>query len=226
MTPGEFKTWFRYHASRFTGVAKWLGAFPKTTTGEQPTQSDVLGAWRDALSRTELDDARRATDLMHSGKEAEPRGFDRHPAAIRMIAMRLQAALPSPVSRPKRIDGKETFDCPQCRDDGRVSIWHHVSVAAAVESVRPTPVPDGAQPHPKLGEPNTVHSETVYCTCKLGDMMAPKGAIRFDAGRHLVAPIPCQMELPDEQAKVIAFVQEKLAIENHPNYHGEFADFA
>lgn len=133
MTEPEFRDWLDYHASGFTGLGKFLAGLPAVGTEGTPGRSDVLRRWRWCLRDTDLTDAKAASDLLFSGDEPEPKGFDRHPAAVREIARRLTKRKAAPVPTTRIIDGVETFACRDCYDAGLRIVWHPATMQAVKE---------------------------------------------------------------------------------------------
>jgi hypothetical protein len=115
MTNEEFNEWLRHHTAAFPGMAAWLNKLPQ--------KRDTLAAWEYALRAVDLDAAKRATDLMLSGEEAQPAGWGSYPAAIRAIAMRLCGERRQ-YSQPRTIDGQPTYECAHCQDEGWVMVYH------------------------------------------------------------------------------------------------------
>lgn len=153
MTRDEFQKWFRHHCSRFTGIRAWLD---KTTRGVgAPDEAEILRAWYGTLCKVELTAAKAASDSMHSGEVDEPKGFDRHPAAIRKAAGTLGGASDGPLDRVRYDnDGNRTYGCLVCLDDGWVICWHPVSMKAAKAE--------------RLGELFTLYTTAVCCDCSAG----------------------------------------------------------
>lgn len=166
MTQTEFQEWLKYHRSRYTGLSKFISGLPKVSTSEvEPTRDDVMAAWYYALKDVELEDATAATDAMHRGDYAEPKGWDRHPSAIRAIATNGKETRSY---KPARfIDGEQTFSCPHCMDQGWITVWHPKSMNAAIVGT--------------LGQPGTVTTCAVACTCKAGDGHARARATRYNS---------------------------------------------
>jgi hypothetical protein len=118
VTDKEFHDWFAYHLSCFTGIAAWLDKATKGTSA--PSRKDILARWYGVLRGVTLADAKAATLQIHSGEVEEPKGFDRHPAAVR----RLCKDNTNEYHGPKRdADGNETFTCALCLDIGYVMVW-------------------------------------------------------------------------------------------------------
>lgn len=158
MTWDEFQEWLVYHASGFTGLHSWLSKMPENRavarSESEPTQHDVLQRWYRCLDDVDLKDAKRASDSLLSGDEAEPRGYDKHPAAVAAIARRLHGSRPSGAREegPRFIHGEEVVTCLLCRDWGRFSVWHPESMKrVAAEGLNP--------PH---------YVCAVSCTCPAG----------------------------------------------------------
>lgn len=145
MTWEEFNEWFVHHASGFTGLHSWLGKFPESQADAkadmQPTQERILQRWFRVLESVELRDAKRASDSLHAGEEDEPKGFDKHPGAVRSIAQKFRDRRGDRGRHrgPRVVGGRELVDCLACEDWGRVSCWRPEAMqqAAAGELTPP-----------------------------------------------------------------------------------------
>ncbi|MBN2579131.1 MAG: hypothetical protein JXB10_09085 [Pirellulales bacterium] len=149
MTHEEFQEWLVFHKSCFTGIDAWL---EKVIRGENaPSLKAILGRWFDVLKDVPLRDAKNATMKIHSGEAAEPKGYDRHPSAVRAIAgknrPRRCAELP-----PRIVDGEYAYRCPWCEDEGWRFIAHPDSLRDARE-----------------GKLEVIVEAMVACICKAGD---------------------------------------------------------
>ncbi len=191
MTQREFQEWLKYHRSGFTGLNNWLARLPEPgyeREGE-PSRQDVLKRWFFALKDVVLGDAVDATDAMFNGNLPEPKGWDRHPAAIRLHALRNRDKRSY---RPQRVDGEETFDCPLCLDGGWVSVWHPKSMAAARQG--------------RLGEPNSCYTIAVACQCPAGKA----GVLRYDENKML--RIDGCIHDEKEQNKLVEFMARGVEV--------------
>jgi len=159
MTDSEFNEWFSCHASCFTGLHSWLRKFPATDAEakqrHQPTQERILQRWFRVLEDVDLADAKEATDRLHSGEEDEPKGFDKHPGAVRGIARKLRTggASSGREEGPRVVGGVEVVDCVTCQDWGRLWVWHPDDMGRALAG--------------RLGPP--YRSCHVACTCRAGN---------------------------------------------------------
>jgi hypothetical protein len=207
MTFDEFNEWFSYHASCFVSMQSWLD---KVTKGEgAPSTRDIKRRWLSVLQNIELADAKKASDKMLSGEEEEPnyRGssnFSKHPAAVRRIAQRLRGDRDPARRRERFVDGERVYSCLRCRDDGVVWCWHPESMRAAKKGT--------------LGQPFTVCSCAVRCTCREGDLNAKNLPCVFDEKMWL--PVE-RMDLQRERQSLVDFVS---AIKP-PNYEPAFSDY-
>lgn len=170
MTPEEFTEWFAYHTARFTGIRQWLD---KSTKGAgSPSVAEIQRGWYGTMRNLDLDNAKAASDRMHAGDIEEPKGYDRHPAAIRRACAGLRKiGVIEPRYDP---DGNETFACLTCMDTGMVFIWHPKTVMQVAR--------DGFGTEP-------LYSCAVACTCKSGDAKAGRGAPRYDGQRYCKLPV-------------------------------------
>ena len=170
MDKPQFREWFRYHCARFTGIRHWLD---KITKGiEAPSEEDVLKAWRGVLREVDLEAAKAASNAMLAGTVEEPKGFDRHPAAIRRACGGRADKREMPGDRMRYdADGNQTFECLTCRDTGWVRCWHPDTVAEIARD----------------GFVNKRLYTCVYrCTCHAGDLRFQyRDSPRFDANRAL-----------------------------------------
>jgi len=189
MTEPEFQGWLKHHRARFTGLSKWIAAMPEYSESE-PTRQEVLRGWYYALKDCDVQTAKDASDAIHRGEEAEPRGYDRHPAAIRAIANRKRDA----ESHQCYSDNQQTFRCHQCQDDGWVTVWHPISMKAAQTS--------------KLGDPGTITTIAVACTCPAGDSHATARAKRFNPSS--MVPLGGYRYSAEEQDKLTEFVGQSM----------------
>ncbi len=150
MTENEFKKWFAYHASCFTGIHTWLAKIPVVATEEGLCRAGVLEAWCRTLAHVDADAAKEATDALFLGTEDEPKAYDRHPATI----VRIARAHTKPISSdivPRMVDDEWAYNCLQCHDTGIISCWHPKSMYA---------MRDGT-----FGQAFTAYSCTTACTC-------------------------------------------------------------
>lgn len=127
MTREEFVRFFKVHRSRFSGVQKWLSAFPVEPIADDelagmPSQREILAAWFDTLSDCRFVDVLTASRAMAAGELEEPKGYDRHPAALRTEARRHETAALATVAARKVIHGEPVFVCPTCEDLGTISV--------------------------------------------------------------------------------------------------------
>jgi len=169
MTWDEFRNdWYPEHVACFTGIPAWMAKLEKASDG--PATRDVMKRWYGVLRDVELDDAKRASHRMHAGEFDEPKGFDRHPAAIRKacgVSRRNAEA-----NKPRYdADGNRTYACLLCLDDGLVRCWHPATVADAAKT--------GSVPFP-------AYSCVLRCTCNAGDQQPQIGqSPRFDSKQAL-----------------------------------------
>ena len=131
-------------------------------------------------------DAKKATDLLASGEEAEPKGFDRHPAAVRAIARRFHQRHVD--DRPRYVDGQETVQCRRCQDSGFVTIWHHQAMEAARDGT--------------LTGANS-YKAAAACDCSAGDRH--RDIARFNP-RTMLAYVP-RVSLEEERRDLVDFVK-------------------
>lgn len=187
MTRDEFFGWFEHHTACFPGVETWLDKV--TSAGDNPPlRSKVLAVWGSILAEVDLDAAKRASLRMAAGEIEEPKGYDRHPGAIRKECgiSRRDRDRQRPWERERYVDGQRVYCCATCRDTGLVRVWSAESMAAAKGGT--------------LGEPLTLYAAYCACTCAAGDWRWRNGGsdneklARFNAERWL----PCGMVLSEQ----------------------------
>lgn len=217
MTKDEFRDWFRYHCARFTGIRSWLA---KVTTGvDAPSEAEILRGWYGVLRNVELVAAKNASDLMLGGEVEEPRGFDRHPAAIRRAAGLSQAGSGGSRNRTRYdSDGNQTYSCLVCFDSGHVICWHPTSMKAAKGG--------------SLGNRFTLYSIAVVCSCSAGQEKNHRSGfpvfnsqfwlplVRAEDGKVVV----CDMSNESEQARLSEWMANYEPAKPE-NYEAEFAEF-
>ena len=137
MTEPELQDWIRHHGACYPGMLKFLEKLPMKASSTT-TESDlvllrpaVLKQWYCTLRDVDLDKAKAASDAMHKGDIEEPRGWDRHPTAIRKHAIQNQDAKSY---QPFRVDGERTYRCAACQDEGWIFCWHPATVAKVRKS--------------------------------------------------------------------------------------------
>lgn len=203
MTWDEFRgEWLPAHCAAFTGIRTWLS---RTTKGaDAPSETQVLKGWYGVLREVDLEAALAASQRMHAGEVEEPKGFDRHPAAIRRACgvSRRSAA----VGPRFDADGNQTYACRDCCDEGWIRCWHPVSIKAAREE--------------RLGQPGTIYSNAVVCHCPAGNRHDGRREYpRFDRKRCLPLIDNCDAK---DQERLIDFVEGLKPT----NYDPAFAEFA
>ena len=219
MTWEEFQEWFSYHATGFTGLHSWLRKFPETPTDAreetQPTQERILQRWFRVLESTELADAKRASDLLHDGTEAEPKGFDKHPGAVRAIAAKSRTGRGGRGRQqgPRYVNGEEVVDCLLCQDWGRFSVWHPC-VLADVHNGKPI-----RPPYYTCARSCTCHAGEPYRrNCRTFDPRTDLPLRREDADGEWRLH---DTHSPDEHAAVTEFVAGIA-----PNHEDAFDGFS
>jgi hypothetical protein len=200
MTRDEFDLWWDHHANNFAGLRGWLA---RNVPGEKAME--FYDAWASILARTELADAKAASDAMARGDEERPQSNDSHPAAIVRIARRIRADRERSRPRPHYADGEETVRCRRCGDDGVVLVWDE----PAMKAVR-----DGT-----LGARGTLLSCVRRCNCEASEKWRWMKAV-YDPSRQ--CPIGVKgISDAEEQAKLMEFVGGMRPA----GYHDEFAEF-
>ena len=115
MKKNEVGLWLKYHASIFPG---W-----KYAAGESTEARNIaFVAIAKALFKTELQDAKEASDRMLAGTIKKPFNDCDHIAAIVAACRAIEAE-----RKPRRsfmVDGRETFTCPHCQGFGAVVVKH------------------------------------------------------------------------------------------------------
>jgi len=193
MTRDEFNEWFLFHAASYAGIHTWLRKFPADPPEGMPGRGDILDAWARALSHTDLEAAKQASERMFAGLENEPRSYEKHPAAVAAIARKLRAGRGAGVpDGPHYVDGVETFHCPLCKDEGRVFVWHAHSMAVVAGLI--------AQGK-SLGDGVPLFSAVVACTCRRGEQFRGRMATYNDRQWLVLSD-----GVEDERQKLVDFM--------------------
>jgi hypothetical protein len=91
-----------------------------------------MRSWHGVLRNVDLAAAKEASHKMHAGEIDEPKGFDRHPAAIRNAC---GVGRSRDADKPRYdVDGNQTFACLTCMDTGAVLCWHPYTVQSVARS--------------------------------------------------------------------------------------------
>jgi len=165
MEKNEFDDWVDYHKHHFPGIITWLGKWSDIDS------RGVLKVWADTLSEIGFDDAKKATERLFLEGAKGPI-YERHPQAIVAIVSEIELQRTAAEMRSHYVDREPTYHCALCRDDGRVVVWHPKSMRAAAEG--------------RLGQPFTVYTCAVACSCSAGERR--KHYRRYDPKRWLLAP--------------------------------------
>lgn len=182
MTKEEFRDWYKYFRGAFPSIAAWLAKFPKdqSSNSDLPTQTEVLGGWFKTLEKTELTDAKYATDQLSSGDEEMDFGFERTAAKVRSFANR--ARRERKFLEPKPNDGREPrYHCWRCQDTGFVPIVCPKDIKT-IEETWPDGPPSKFDHQPRCSEavrPLHLGRYSAACSCSKGQPM--QGIIRFDS---------------------------------------------
>ena len=182
MTKDEFQAWLAVHQSCFPGMATWLKTHHDLAKG-------ILDEWQWQLRNITQGDAEQASRAIFADDNLRPRAYEHHPVAVAKLAgtMRHSRNSNSNQYSPR----KQEIKCDICQDDGRLTVWHGVSVKAC----RPDTIrerenwTEETRPPRLLGEPFTVATVAVACSCDAGDPRA-EGKVkmrRFDQERMLPA---------------------------------------
>lgn len=158
MTKEEFARWLTLHRAAFPGLSAWLARIPDAIDAPEgePSRRDVLRIWFHVLEPCEYEDCKLATEAMAAGKIEEPRGWDRHKAAIRREADRRdRERRRQAVPLPRRVDGEPAFACPQCRDDGSILVYHPETYARAMGE--------------GLADTDPIYRAVTRCPCAAGE---------------------------------------------------------
>jgi len=196
MNRAEFDEWFRDHTACFRSLSDWfakLGAQRATET---------VDAWFRVLRRLDLEDAKRATELLFDGTETEPKSRDKIPAAVAAISRRLASRRRQDEDRERwRSAGDETVACLACNDSGSRLCWHPATMQAAA---------DGRFP----GDPTTcdgaAYCVSVPCTCKAGDHFGRQLGYRFDPEKW--CEIAGTRYDEDERWQLVEFVRQRVGV--------------
>ncbi|MEE9185237.1 MAG: hypothetical protein V3U39_12300 [Acidimicrobiia bacterium] len=194
MTRDQFDDWLDKHVAHFPGVSTWLGKFA------QPQSDAVLAVWFEHLKACELADCLEATTALFDQAGRAPH-YERHPQAIRGIIREKDAARAREEPPRRFVDGEQLFECLLCHDDGWVRCWHPKTVAAAADGT--------------LGDPFTVYTCVVPCSCQAGERFIRSGHAtylpRYNPERWaLVGDGPCPLsQTRDECWALIEALREK-----------------
>ncbi len=125
MSSDEFNQWTADLCRKFPAIAKWLEGLPDGGLG-------LLEEWAGVLERTDLRAALEVNRRILAGDEDGlpgmfPSDWQQLPAYVRRLAYRRELPEPGELNYAR----EERFDCPLCRDTGRV----HVASPAAVVAV-------------------------------------------------------------------------------------------
>jgi hypothetical protein len=145
--------WYELHSACFPAVNVWLGKF-----GEAEAVK-IASEWFRLLRRCDLDDCVRASRLMFSDEENQPRGHSQHPTAVARLARSYRREREHAAAQQERwhapVDGEPTFACLDCRDEGTIDVFH----------------PHTAEDLQRVadGERIIVYTTSRACPCKAGD---------------------------------------------------------
>lgn len=183
MTYDEFQTWLAFHKSCFTGIDAWL---TKVVVGENaPTMKAILGRWYEVLKDVSLRDAKNATMKIYSGEALEPKGYDRHPAAIRLIAGKHRPRRDYN-TLPKVVNGEYAYRCVACEDTGWRFVVHQESLIEA-----------------RKGNFDYLYLACVVCPCRAGDPFRAQ-ALTFDPMRDCEWPHGTTSEVVEHVRRFLA----------------------
>lgn len=131
MNAAEYSEWLRHHFAAFPTAANYLARdYPEESDNPTtPTRRQILVAWHRILDGIGLDEAKRATDEMARSGE-EPRRLEDHPRTVRRIALANRPPEPRRAVPTRIIDGHVAYQCPVCRDQGTVPVYHHKTLKA------------------------------------------------------------------------------------------------
>lgn len=169
MTRDEFDNWLEKHVAHFPGVGTWLGKFA------EPEKEAILGVWFKHFGPCEQADCLWATTSLFSQGGRAPH-YERHPQAIRAIVREKDAARARAQPTARFVDGEQIFKCVLCNDYGMLQCWHPRTVAAAADGT--------------LGDPFTVYTCALACSCSAGDRV-DKTMPRYTPERWAIVGDPC-----------------------------------
>lgn len=176
MDSREFERWYAIHRASYPGLDTWLAGLSDRRPPIDP--QDTLRAWRGVLKHVSFAGAKAATEAMLSGDLEEPRGFERHPGAIRRYAQEFdgrtgggRANRRGPMGG-KIVGGEVVYDCPRCEDSGMRTVWHSQTVQAVRDQA----------------EKVICYSAAVGCECDRGKRLTAKTPLlgTFDAARDFL----------------------------------------
>jgi len=193
----EFDEWYRYHCAAFSGLRPWM---QKQSEGHgAPHIESILAHWFNSLRDVDLAVAKSATSLMHAGDIEEPKGYDRHPAAIRAFARKGQRRQGDSSdtdlwshcrTHPELRNGEWRFTCIRCEDVGNVIIWSVDTLKQIIAHLR------GSD---KLIKWTT---QAVCCDCEFGRRKSGGKLSVYNPKFHTIVPMS-----GDEESKQEAIEQ-------------------
>ncbi|MFA5056542.1 MAG: hypothetical protein WC485_00380 [Opitutaceae bacterium] len=172
-----------------------------------PATRNVMKSWYGVLRNVDLAAAKAASHQMHAGEIEEPKGFDRHPAAIRRACGVARRQRDSETPRYDA-DGNQMFVCLTCFDDGWVRCWHPASVAeVAANGITAKPL----------------YAAVFPCKCRAGDVWARCFPLspRFDA--KMAMPLVGCASDRDNQQRLAEWIAGREPVRPE-NYEPAFAD--
>ena len=166
MNNAEFQIWWDHATVVIPSLADWAAKIRKHP---EKNFDKIIGFWSITLNRVDLTAAKDAIEkLAQNDMPKYNRDFDSIP--FRVKSMLSETLTMSPSSR--FIGGSETVKCLECKDEGFLSVWHHVSVVAMRKG----------EFDPKRHQ----RTSAVRCTCEAGHLKS-KNITMSNPSQHCVA---------------------------------------
>ena len=201
MDKAEFDQWWTHHNRKFLNLGKWLQDRMGSYDRNKDAYAALMADWKAHLASCEYDDCVDASTELWELAERYP-DYGNHPQQIRAIAKRMRASREAPAPS-KYTDGKVTYGCLLCLDQGMVIGWS----LGAMQAAR-----DGTS-----NEPFSPGLTTLACTCRVGSTKSNRTLPRYDPATRLIPSLlPTRAQQLDELRQFVTTLDAG---------HAEFAEF-